>query len=89
MKKFDKSYYTVLILLLFSGIFSWKLYFKEYTQQDTVNIHNFPKTIGEWTSEELTITEHEYDILEQKLMRYVFFMSIFLGSSTPLLFLPK
>ncbi len=56
---------TIIILLLaFSGYISWNFYFKEYNAADTVNIHLFPKTIGEWESTELVVTEKEKAILE-------------------------
>ena len=65
MKKYI-SFLFILAVLFVSGIVSWKLYFKTYTQEDTVNIHIFPKTIGEWQAEELTISEDEYELLETK-----------------------
>ena len=64
MKNKDISYYLVLIIVAVAGIISWGVYLKVYTQKDTVNIHEFPKTVGEWTSNEMTITEDEYAILE-------------------------
>lgn len=60
----NKSFFFVTALLLASSIISWNLYFKDFTQKDTVSIHNFPKDIGPWTSKELTISEDEYAILE-------------------------
>ena len=66
MKKFDKKFIFILSLIFIAGGISWYSYLKEYTQKDTVNIHDFPKTIGAWQSEELTITEDEYAILETK-----------------------
>jgi len=65
MKK-NISYIFILILFVLSGIISWGLYFKEYSQSDTVDIHHFPKVIGDWESEELVITEEEYAILETR-----------------------
>lgn len=63
-KSFDKTYVFVVILFLVAGIVSWNLYFKEYRQRDTVDIHLFPKEIDGWTSEELMISKAEYAILE-------------------------
>ena len=60
------SYIFILILLILSGIISWKMYFSKYSQEDTVSIHGFPMVIGDWTAEELPITEREYAILETK-----------------------
>lgn len=62
--KLDKSYIIILLLFLFAGILSWNLYFKVYRQEDTVNIHRFPREIGGWTSEDLPLTQKEKDILE-------------------------
>jgi len=56
----------ILSLLILACAMSWNLYFKDYIQQDTVNIHVFPKEIGGWSSEELTITDDEYAILETR-----------------------
>ncbi|HOW36370.1 MAG TPA: EpsI family protein [Candidatus Omnitrophota bacterium] len=65
MKK-DKSFYIILGFFILAGALSWQLYFKEYLQKDTANIHLFPKQIKEWTSRELTITDKEYEILETR-----------------------
>lgn len=53
-------------LFLVAGVVSWTLFFKEYRQKDTVNIHLFPQVIGGWTATELPITEDEYAILETR-----------------------
>lgn len=58
------SYIFILVLFIFAGYFSWKLYFKVYRQDDTVSIHSFPTTVGEWTSEELPLSATEKAILE-------------------------
>jgi len=42
------------------------LYFKTATQQDTVSITAFPKTIDTWTSEDLPISKEDLSILETK-----------------------
>ncbi len=60
----DKNFGIIVCLLLISGIISWVLYFKEYTQVDTVDITKFPKSISGWTAEDLPISKEEYDILE-------------------------
>ena len=62
----QKIFIFIIALFVLAGMASWYLYFKKYEQQDTVNIHNFPQQIGEWTSQELTITEEEYAILETR-----------------------
>lgn len=62
----EKSFIFIIGLFVLAGMASWYLYFKKYEQKDTVNIHNFPREIGEWTSEELKITDEEYAILETR-----------------------
>jgi EpsI family protein len=63
-KKTDS--FVLIAMFLIVGLVSWNFYFKTFHQQDTVDIHEFPKTIEGWTSEELVITEDEYRILETK-----------------------
>ncbi len=60
----NKQFILILTMFIISAVISWQLYFKVYSQKDTVSIHDFPKTIGGWTSEELTITKREKAILE-------------------------
>ncbi len=62
--KFDKAYIFILTMFLVCAAISWQLYFKIYSQKDTVSIHSFPKDIREWTAEELPITKQEKAILE-------------------------
>ncbi len=64
MKKSDKKFIVILCVMAFSCLISWYLYFKVYKQSDTVNIHLFPKTVKGWSSEELIISDYEYQILE-------------------------
>ncbi|MFT5387101.1 MAG: EpsI family protein, partial [Candidatus Omnitrophota bacterium] len=66
MKKINFKIIIIYLLLVFTGFVSWKFYFQTYVMKDTVDIHQFPATLGEWTSEELTITEEEYKILETR-----------------------
>lgn len=66
MKKNDKSYILIAVFLIVAGIVSWGLYFQVYQQKDTVDINHFPKAIGDWTSEEMKITEEEFAILETR-----------------------
>ncbi|MBI5150108.1 MAG: EpsI family protein [Candidatus Omnitrophica bacterium] len=63
-KIFDKSSLMIAFLFLVSAAISWQLYFKVYSQKDTVSIHTFPKEIAGWTAEELPITDREKAILE-------------------------
>lgn len=64
LKHPNKTYILILAMFIISTAISWQLYFKTYRQKDTVSIHNFPKTIGGWVSEGLTITKREKAILE-------------------------
>jgi EpsI family protein len=65
-QKISVSYIVLTVLLIASGIVSWKVFFKEYRQQDTVNIHHFPKKVGSWVSVDLPIAEDVYAILETR-----------------------
>ncbi len=64
MKRGKTSYIFILLLFIFAGMLSWRLYFKVYWQKDTVDIHSFPRTIGNWNSEEIKLTKLELEILE-------------------------
>lgn len=66
MQKQRKSLVVIAILLIFAGAIAWYFGFKEYQQHDAVSIHDFPRTTKGWESEELTITEEEYAILETR-----------------------
>ena len=66
IKNFDIKFYIIIILSIVSAIVSWKLYFKEYRQADTVDINVFPKRIGVWTSEDIPISQEDYAILETR-----------------------
>jgi len=66
MKKLDRKFIFVLLLLSLSGFVSWNYYFKVYRQEDQVNIHLFPTSVGDWISEEIPITEDDYAILETR-----------------------
>ncbi len=66
MQTQPKGITLILVFLIFAGIISWYFGFKDYRQEDTVNIHSFPKNLVGWESEELTISEEEYAILETK-----------------------
>ena len=52
-KSFDKAYPVVLTLFILSILVSWRSYFKDYRQSDTVDIESFPMQIGDWVAEEL------------------------------------
>jgi EpsI family protein len=64
--KMSKKVRPVLIILFVSGVIAWTLYFRVYHQSDTVNINNFPTTIGEWSSKDLPISDYDLSILETR-----------------------
>jgi len=64
MRLKDLSYWFILVIFLAVGIVSWRVYFKNYRQSDTLSIHHFPKVIGEWVSEEVPISDDEKALLE-------------------------
>ncbi len=66
LKKIDIPFIIIICLTIASGIVSWNMYFREYSQSDTVNIHIFPMQIGEWHAKEIPISEEDYAILETK-----------------------
>ena len=64
MKKFGKNYLFIILLFSVSAAISWHLYFKVYSQKDTVSIHAFPQTIADWSAEEIMISQQDKAILE-------------------------
>lgn len=66
MKSRNIKNLLILFLLILACTMSWSFYFKNYIQQDTVNIHVFPKEIGDWSSQELIITDDDYAVLETR-----------------------
>jgi len=63
---FSKNFLILAALFIAAAFISWPLYFNNYAAPDTVSVHEFPKTVGEWTSEELPISDEEYAILETR-----------------------
>jgi EpsI family protein len=60
------GYWFLVAAFVASIVVSWNLYFKKYHQQDSVNIHEFPRVIAEWNGIDLKISEEEYAILETR-----------------------
>jgi len=59
--------YAVLIsMLVISGTISMRLFLRERTAHDALDINKFPKVIGGWKGRDFTTTEREYDILETR-----------------------
>ncbi|MBI3618018.1 MAG: EpsI family protein [Candidatus Omnitrophica bacterium] len=63
-KTYDKNHILIIALMLISAAISWHLYFKVYSQKDTVSIHAFPQTIAGWSAEEIMISQQDKAILE-------------------------
>lgn len=66
MPKLTFKTFLIFALILFSGAVAWNTYLSTYLAEDTVDIHLFPKTINDWTSEEIPISEGDYAILETR-----------------------
>ena len=64
--KINGSYFILVFLLIMTGLASWHLFLKVYRQEDTINIHQFPRNIGAWRSFDLPIIEDVYKILETR-----------------------
>ena len=66
MKKKEFQYFLIISLLVLSWYVSWSFYFRVYRQQDTVNIHTFPRQLEGWLAMEIPITDDEYLVLETR-----------------------
>lgn len=65
--QYSKSKYVLLVgLFLLSGLVSWRLYFKAYNQRDAMDIHSFPKHIGDWIGQDIPMSEKDYEMLETR-----------------------
>ena len=60
----DKNLITLGILLIVTSLFSISFFFRDFKQTDTVQIKEFPRTIGVWTSQEIPLTKEDLAILE-------------------------
>jgi EpsI family protein len=69
----NRPYLSIVILLLITVPISWKYYFYTERRQDIVSVKDFPRTIDDWTSQELPIDPADSAVLETKnafLRRY-------------------
>jgi len=66
MKNKTFGYITVLLLLSLTSLFSLKLYFRQRTTQDQLDIRKFPHVVGEWQGEEIELNEYDYRVLETR-----------------------
>ena len=64
--KNDKSLLILTIIIFICGALAWTMYFQDYQDHDTVDIHTFPNQIGQWTAEEIPISDRDYAILETR-----------------------
>ena len=64
MKRENLGYWFLIFFFCVVGFISWKVYFTVYRKADTLSIHHFPKNIEGWTSEELTVSDDDKEILE-------------------------
>ncbi len=64
LNKTDNNYLFIVSLFIIFAAISWHLYFKAYSQKDTVSIHVFPQKIADWTAEEIPISEQDKALLE-------------------------
>lgn len=66
MNKNNIGYVTVIIILAIACVVSMKLFFRQRSDHDIVDVRKFPYTVGEWQGKDLPITEREYEILETR-----------------------
>ena len=65
MKNEDKNFIIMGVLLGVVSLFSLYFYSKDFKQADTVNIKNFPRTVGAWVvSEDIPLSKQDLAILE-------------------------
>lgn len=62
--KLNKQDIFICAIFIIVAFVSWLLYFRTHNQKDTVSIHTFPQTIGEWTATEIPISQNDKEILE-------------------------
>jgi EpsI family protein len=63
MKK-NKTYAAVFVILVFSGIIGFTSYFRGVKEGNGIRIENFPKTIGQWKSVDISLDDRVYQLLE-------------------------
>jgi len=64
MAEKHKNFIIMAFLLGVACLFSLNLLFNDVKEIDTVDIKNFPRVIGAWTSEEIPLSKDDLDILE-------------------------
>ena len=66
ISKNNIGFAILIAMLLVTGTVSLKLFMRERTAHDALDINKFPKVIDGWKGKDLEITEKEYDILETR-----------------------
>jgi len=56
----------IILLLLFSSLFSLKLFLRQRNPRDLVDITTFPYEVGKWKGEDIGVSEQDYQILETR-----------------------
>lgn len=60
------GFVVLIALLLVASAVSLRLFLRERTMHDKVNINTFPMTVGEWKGRSLEIKDYEYKLLETR-----------------------
>lgn len=66
MNKSIVSYTILVALLVITSIVSIRLFVRQRSDHDLLDVHVFPHTIGDWKGADLEVTEKEYRILETR-----------------------
>ena len=66
ISKNNLGFAVVIALLVVTSIFSLNLFLKQRAQRDILDMGVFPRGVGNWTGNDLPITEKEYGILETR-----------------------
>jgi EpsI family protein len=63
----NKNFLIIVFALILTTIISFALYFPKRMENTLLEkISSFPKNIGDWTSEDIALTEREYALLETR-----------------------
>lgn len=63
----NKNFIIILVVLLLAGIMGFVLYLPlRGTEIDDIKMSDFPKTFGDWESEDIILSERVYEQLETK-----------------------
>lgn len=60
------GYLIIIILLVLTSFFSLKLFFRERSEKDSLNIQKFPYEFAGWKGKDLKVSEGEYKMLETR-----------------------